>query len=81
MAPQFGDLVILPPEGVEDRRRRGFFVRAGVSSAVIHGGPYWELTDMRGDFWEVSARALERAEVRALEVEAMVSDALARGIG
>ncbi len=81
MAPQFGDLVVLPSGSVDDRRRQGFFVRAGVSSAVINGGPYWELTDMRGTFWEVPARAIERAEVRALEVEAMVRDALARGIG
>jgi hypothetical protein len=76
--PEFGDLVIIRSIDSRDRHGRGFFVRAAVSSAVINGGPYWELTDMRGDFWEVQGRALEQAEVRPLNVPALVSEVLAR---
>lgn len=50
--PHFGDLVENGWASEENPTRRGFFVRAGRRAGKMNAGPYWEITDGKGKFWE-----------------------------
>lgn len=54
-APKFGDFIENGWASHENPRRFGTFVRAGRRTGRLNPGPYWELTDRNGAFWEVSA--------------------------
>lgn len=55
--PAFGATVTNHLASVENPRRRGYFVRAGRRTGRLNPGVWWELTDGRGDFWQVSPSA------------------------
>lgn len=52
----FGDEIENGHASHDNPRRRGFFVRRNVRTGCLHPGPYIELTDKRGNFWEVPLR-------------------------
>lgn len=55
MKPKFGEVVVNPVASKDNPRRRGLFVRAGRRTGrVMNPGPWWELTDGEGDFWQIS---------------------------
>lgn len=51
---RFGDRVENGSASHDNPRRRAFFVRQGVRDGNMNSGPYAELTDGNGQFWEVS---------------------------
>lgn len=51
---RFGDEIENGAASHDNPRRRGFFVRKDVRTGKVNPGPYVELTDKRGHFWEVS---------------------------
>jgi hypothetical protein len=52
--PRFGDLIENGWASTENPHRFGTFVRAGRRTGRLNPGPYWELTDRNGTFWETS---------------------------
>lgn len=48
----FGDLVENPAASPDNPTRCGYFVRRGVRSGKLNPGPFAEITDGRGKFWE-----------------------------
>lgn len=55
--PKFGATVTNRLAGDTNPRRVGIFVRAGRNTGRMNHGVWWELTDGRGDFWQVSPGA------------------------
>lgn len=53
--PKFGDLVTNNWASMDNPCRVGIFVRAGHRpKGQMNSGPWWELTNGKGDFWEMT---------------------------
>lgn len=61
MTPRFGDLVTNLMASPENPTRTGRFVKAGRRTGRMNPGPWWELTDGRGNFWQVKPANCEVA--------------------
>lgn len=53
---RFGDRVENGHASHDNPRRQAFFVRKGVRTGKLNSGPFAELTDGNGEFWEISLR-------------------------
>jgi hypothetical protein len=51
---KFGDLVENGWASEENPTRKGFFVREAKRTGKLNAGRYWEITDGKGKFWELS---------------------------
>lgn len=51
--PRFGDIVENGWASVDNPTRTGFFVRQGCRTGRMNAGPYVEVTDGHGKFWEL----------------------------
>lgn len=71
--PRFGDLICNGWASENNPTRVGAFVRRGVRTGNLNRGPYWELTDGKGKFWELS----EKSDRLTLVSRAPTPDALA----
>lgn len=52
--PRFGATVTNHIASEANPRRVGYFVRAGRATGRMNPGRWWEITDGRGDFWQLS---------------------------
>jgi len=80
--PRFGDIVENGWASVDNPTRTGFFVRQGCRTGRMNAGPYVEVTDGHGKFWELpmdkghrvtfrpAADALSQRDARIAELEA-----------
>jgi len=53
---QFGETIVNSHASPDNPCRRGKFVRRGHRTGKLNPGPYVELTDGQGKFWQASAR-------------------------
>jgi hypothetical protein len=51
--PKFGATVTNHYASPENPHRTGYFVRAGRNTGRMNSGPWWEITDGRGGFWQL----------------------------
>lgn len=53
-APKFGERFVNTMAGESNPRRVGMFVRVvRRTGRVMNPGTFWEMTDGKGDFWQV----------------------------
>jgi hypothetical protein len=78
----FGDRIENDAASYDNPTRIGYFVRRAVRSGRINAGPYVQITDGRGNFWECPAdreHRLTRIEFSKLN-DQMLTDAGVRNI-
>jgi len=56
--PRFGDPVMGIWASPDNPQRIGMFVRKGRRTGRMNAGPYWEVTDGEGHFWEYPTRSV-----------------------
>ncbi len=67
--PKYGDAIVNQCASMSNPLRTGYFVRSGVRAAgKMNPGKYYELTDKKGRFWEISATS-ECLSFAALSVQ------------
>jgi hypothetical protein len=68
-APKFGDLVENTFASANNPHRIGRFVRVIRRRGRLNPGTWWQMTDGRGDFWEVRPENLRAVNAREVALD------------
>lgn len=61
--PKFGATVTNLVASKDNPHRTGYFVRAGHATGRMNPGPWWEITDGRGAFWQLNPTIGRHADI------------------